>query len=67
MECCIEYNYLGYVCGDNALAGSECQCVSVIVNGSKLAELVDLVDYFICNENRLVEYVCTLYYSVAYS
>ena len=64
VECCIEYNYLRYVCGDNALACSESESVSMVVNGSKLAELVYLIDDLICYEYRFVENVCTLYYSV---
>lgn len=67
MECCIEYNYLRNVCRDNALTSSESESVCVVVNRSKLAELVDLVDNLVSYENRLVENVSTLYYSVTYS
>ena len=67
VECCIEYNDLRNVCGDNALAGTECECVSVVVYGSELAELVYLVDDLVGNEHGLVEYVSALYYTVTNS
>ena len=67
MESCIEYNYLRNVCRDNLLAGSECESVSVVMNGSELTELIDLLDNFVCNEYGLIENVSTLYYTVTYS
>ena len=41
--------------------------MSVVMYRSELTEFIDLVDNFVSNENRLVEYVSTLYYTVTYS
>ena len=51
VESCIEYNYLRNICRDNTLAGTECECVSVVMYRSEFAELVYLVDNLVCNEH----------------
>ena len=51
VESSVEYYDLGNVCGDNAFAGSQRQSVSVVMYGSELTEIVDLVDNFISYEN----------------
>ena len=64
MECSIENNYLRTGCGNDLLAGSESECVRVVMYGSKLGQTVDLVDNLVCNESCFAEYLSALYYSV---
>ena len=67
VESCIEYNNLRNICGNNALAGTESECMSVVVNGSKLTEFINLVNDFICNKNGLIKNISPLYDTVTNS
>ena len=66
VEGCIEDNRLGNICGNYLLAGTKCKCMTVVMYGSKLSELVDFVDNLVCNKNGGGENLCALDDSVAY-
>ncbi len=64
MEGCIKYNNLRCTLGEYLLAGSQCQCVRVVMYGCKLSKTVDLVNDLVSYHAGLLEYLSTLHYSV---
>ena len=62
----VENDNLRRAGSDNLLAGSERERVRVVMYGSKLREVVDLLNNVVVNESRLAEALRALYYSVSY-
>ena len=62
----VEYNDLRSCCRDNLLAGSESECVGVVMYRCQFGQIVDLLDNFIGYQGGLAEYLSALYYSVTY-
>lgn len=66
VEGSVEYDYLGHVGGHNLLACPQRQRMCVVMYGSQLLQIVDLLDDLISHQNRLVENLGALDDPVAY-